>query len=316
MIIPPATTHVKSFSPTLTDFLAAISSRQPAVIPLSAKQEPIRLVFKEPEPEAKLMAEIVGEREVGEAIDATTDHAWLVVLGHFAQALGVVQGLSGVPLAQRQGPDEVAPQTRLIEFLVGILGGIDSLQELNRGPQPMTTDPSVAEAWGQALFRHYSQVSRTPEAAHAQTLAGVVEVLGIVSGPYIQAAVMTTIKQRGQLTLDVDLAGRPVSPTSTDYPEADFGWLDDAVSKGYQAAITALVCERWGRLPLSLQRYPGRTLSAECLQTAVSEVEAVSQVRPRRRVELVQGRRQELVVQMDRPHRRGFQYRDQSDLAD
>ncbi len=299
MIIPPATTNVKPFSLTLADFLTAISSRQPSVMPMAAKEKAIRLVFKEPDPEARLIAEWVGEREVGEAIDATTDHAWLVVLGHFAQALGVVSGLVKVPLAQRQGPNEVVPQTKLIEFLVGILGGIEYLQELNQGSQPIATDPTVAEAWGQALFRHYSQVSRSLEAADEQTLVGVVEVLRTVSAPFIQAAVMETIKQRGQLTLDVDLTGREVSPTSTDYPEADFGWMDDEVSKGYQVAVTSLVCERWGRLLLTLQRYPGRTLSAECLQTAVSEVEAVLQVRPRRRVELVQGRRQELIAQMD-----------------
>lgn len=299
MIIPPATTRVKRFSPTLADFLTAISSRQPSVMPLSAKKEAIHLVFKAPEPEAKLMAEVVGEREVGEAIDATTDHAWLVVLGHFAQALGVVSELVKVPLAQRQGPDEVAPQTKLIEFLVGILGGIEYLQELNQGSQPIASDPMVAEAWGQTLFRHYSQVSRSLEAADEQTLAGVIEVLRAVSAPFIQAAVMETIKQHGQLTLDVDLTGREVSPTSTDYPEADFGWMDDEVSKGYQAAVTSLVCERWGRLLLTLQRYPGRTLSAECLQSAVKEVEEVLQMRPWRRVELVQGRRQELVAQMN-----------------
>lgn len=299
MIIPPATTSVKRFSPTWEESLAEMRFRQPSIIPLTAKTDTIRLVFKEPEPEASVIASLVGEREVGEAIDATTDHAWLVVLGHFAQALGVVRGLNGVPLAQRQGPNEVAPQTKLIEFLVGILGGIEHLQELNQGAQPIATDPTVAEAWGQALFRHYSQVSRTLEAADEQTLAGVVEVLRTVSAPFMQAAVMETIKQRGQLTLDVDLTGRAVSPTSTDYPEADFGWMDDEVSKGYQAAVTSLVCERWGRLLLTLQRYPGRTLSAECLQAAVKEVEEVLQMRPRRRVELVQGRRQELVAQMN-----------------
>lgn len=306
MIIPPATIRVKSYSPTprlqrptLAEFLAAITFRQPSLIPLSAKKEPLRLVFKKPEPEAKLMAEIVGDRAVGEAIDATTDHAWLVVLGHFAQALGVVRELLKVPVAQRQSPDKVVPQTKLIEFLVGILGGIESLQELNQGAQPIASDPTVAEAWGQRLFRHYSQVSRSLEAADEQTLAGVIEVLRTVSAPFIQAAVMETIKQRGQLTLDVDLTGREVSPTSTDYPEADFGWMDDEVSKGYQAAITSLVCERWGRLLLTLQRYPGRTLSAECLQAAVTEVEEVLQVRPRRRVELVQERRQELVAQLN-----------------
>lgn len=302
MIIPPATIKVKPFSFTLAEFLTTISSQRPSVIPQSAKQEPIRLVFKEPEPEAKLMAEVVGDREVREAIDATTDHAWLVVLGHFAQALGVVSELLKVPLAQRQGPDEVVPQTKLLEFLVGILGGIESLQELNQGAQPIASDPTVAAAWGQTLFRHYSQVSRSLEAADDKTLAGVIEVLRTVSAPYLQAAVMETLKQPGQLTLDVDLTGREVSPTSTDYPEADFGWMDDEVSKGYQAAVTSLVCERWGRLLLTLQRYPGRTLSAECLQAAVTQVEEVLQVRPRRRVELVQGRRQELVAQMNQLH--------------
>jgi hypothetical protein len=297
----------------LEEFLAERAARQPSILPLTAKAGAFRLVFKEPEPEAKVIASLVAEREVGEAIDATTDHAWLVVLGHFAEAMGVIKGLSGVPLAQRQGPNEVGPQIKLIEFLVGILGGIEYLQELNQGAQPIATDPTVAEAWGQALFRHYSQVSRTLEAADEQTWAGVVEVLRTVSAPYIQVAVMETLKQRGQLTLDVDLTGRAVSPTSIDYPEADFGWMDDEVSKGYQAAVTSLVCERWGRLLLTLQRYPGRTLSAECLQAAVKEVEEVLQVRPRRRVELGQRQRQELVGQIDHLHLKGVANQAQQD---
>jgi len=68
---------------------------------------------------------------VGEAIDATTDHAWLVVLGYFAEALGLVAGLAGVPIEQRRGPD-CGPQSKLIEFLVDMLGGIEYLQDLNR----------------------------------------------------------------------------------------------------------------------------------------------------------------------------------------
>jgi len=251
-----------------------------------------------PNPEAVLMAEWVGEREVDEALDATTDHAWLVVMGHFAQALGLVAELEKVWLEQRQGANG-PPQMKLIEFLVGILGGIEYLQELNRGAQPIATDPTIAEAWGQKIFGHYSQVSRTLEAADEVTLAEVVEVLRTISEPFIQTAVMETLKKRGQLTIDVDLTGREVSPTSRDYPEADFGWMDDGVSKGYQAALTSLVCEQWGRLMLTLQRYSGRTLSAECLQAAVNEVEALVQVRPRRRVELVQGRRRAMGDHLD-----------------
>jgi hypothetical protein len=68
--------------------------------------------------------------------------------------------------------------------------------------------------------------------------------------------------------------------------------MDDEVQKGYQAAVTSLVCERWSRLLLTWQRYAGRTLSADCLQAAIQAVEQVLEVRPRRRVELVQQRRQ------------------------
>jgi hypothetical protein len=63
------------------------------------------------------------------------------------------------------------------------------------------------------------------EAADEQTLAAVIEVLRQVSQPFIQAAVLETIRKQGGLTADVDLTGREVSPTSTDYPDATFGWM-------------------------------------------------------------------------------------------
>jgi hypothetical protein len=299
MVIPPAGAELQRLELKLDKMLEA-SAQKPMIIPTEPPREvEIKWLPTEPSPEAIRIAELVGDQEVGEALDATTDHAWLVVLGHFAQALELVTGLEGVPLEQKKGPNELPPQTKLIEFLVGILGGIEQLQELNQGAQPIATDPTIVEAWGQAIFRHYSQVSRTLEAADEQTLAAVVEVLRTVSEPFIQAAVMEEIKKRGQLTFDVDLTGRKVSPTSKDYTDASFGWMDDEVSKGYQAAVTSLVCERWRRLLLTLQRYSGRTLSADCLQAAVREVEELLQVRPRRRVELVQARRQELVADLD-----------------
>jgi len=299
MIIPPAGTSMKSVSRTLEELLAETGSGRPSLIPPSAPEGEEQLVMKEVKPEASLLADLVGFREVGEEIDATTDHAWLVVLGHFAQALEVVTELSQVHLEQRQGPDGLPPQTKLIEFLVGILGGVETLQELNQGAQPIVKDRTIAQAWGQTLFRHYSQVSRTLEAADEQTLVEVVAALRRVSAPFIQQAVMESLKGQGQLTVDVDLTGREVSPTSTDYPEADFGWMDDEVKKGYQGAVTSLVCERWGRLLLSWQRYGGRTVSADCLQAAVREIEELLQVRPRRRVELVQARRRETSSQLE-----------------
>lgn len=305
MIIPPSTINRPPFGSIPNKQSADECFQKPMINLLKPPEEiEVKWLLPKPNAEARRIAVLVEEREVGEMIDARTDHAMLVVLGHFAQALALVEELEQVPLGQRQGANG-RPQMKLIEFLVGILGGIEYLQELNLGAEPVVSDPTIAKAWGQTAFGHYSQVSRTLEVADEETLVAVVDGLRTVSAPFIQAAVMETIKQSGGLTIDVDLTGRKVSPTSTDYDEAEFGWMDDGVSKGYQAAVTSLGCERWGRLMLSLQRYAGRTLSAACLQAAVREVEELLQVRPQRRVALLQARRQEMAVQLDQWQTKG-----------
>jgi hypothetical protein len=293
MMITPSGTKLQPVDTlwhiTLEEMLAETSLR---IIPVERKVDlsEFKIAFSEPRPEVRRIAQLVGDRVVGEAIDATTEHAWLVVLGYFAQALELVTRLAGVPIEQRKGAG-CGPQTKLIEFLVGILGGIEYLQDLNKSDHPIATDSTVVEAWAQEVFVHYSGVSRTLDASDEETLLAVVEVLQSVSRPFIDAAVMETIQQEEQVVIDVDLTGREVSATSTDYQDADFGWMDDEVKKGYQAAVTSLVCERWKRLMLTLQRYTGRTNSAECLQAAVQAVEQLLRIRPRRRVELVRERR-------------------------
>lgn len=112
-----------------------------------------------------------------------TDHALLALLGHFAQHLGLITLLEAVPIDQKQV--EHTPQSKLIEFLVGILAGIDFLQDLNKGPAPLAHDLTLAQAWGQAAFAHYSGVSRTLAAADDVTLRAVQTVLAQVSRPFI-----------------------------------------------------------------------------------------------------------------------------------
>lgn len=299
MIIPSGTRVRPANTPwdtALEETLAEMPLRITPVVPRNGDYR-LNMTPSKPSAEAQRMAQLIGERVVGEEIDATTDHAWLIVLGYVAQALGLVTGLERVPIKQRKG-SECGPQAKLIEFLVGILGGIEYLQDFNKSDNPIAKDATVVQAWNQAKFVHYSGVSRTLDAAEEETLSAVMEVLQALSRPFIDAAVLETIRQEGQLVIDVDLTGRKVSPTSSDYLEASFGWMDDGISKGYQAAVTSLVCERWKRLMLTLQRYTGRTSSAECLQAAVQAVEQLLGIRPRRRVELIQERRRKLLAQI------------------
>jgi hypothetical protein len=230
------------------------------------------------------------------ALDLTTDHAGLVVLGKYAQQLGLIERLQTVPLAQQTRTH--TPQAKLIQFFVGILAGLDYLQDFNLAPQPLVTDPAVRASWQQAAFAHYSGVSRTLAAADAATVTAVQTVLEEVSRPFIEREVLALVRAGRPLMIDVDLAGRPVSPTSTTYPDADFGWMDDAVAKGYQAAITTLSGGPGGRLVLSSQRYPGRTKSAECLRAAVRQMEQALGVHPHRRPDLVRQRLAALAPQL------------------
>jgi hypothetical protein len=304
MVIPSQTKQQAggTLTDTLDNILEKVLNDTPTrVIPVVPQGDVYSFTVKpsQPSPEARRISELIGEQIVGDEIDAATDHAWLVVLGYFAQALGLVAGLEAVPLNQRKGP-KCRPQTKLIEFLVGVLGGIEYLQDLNLSDDPIAKDPTVAEAWAQEVLVHYSSVSRTLDATDEETLMAVVRVLQTISRPFIDAAVVETLRKKERLVVDVDLTGRKVSSTSTDYDDATFGWMEDGISKGYQAAVTSLVCERWTRLMLTLQRYTGRTQSAECLQAAVQAVEELLGVRPRRRVELLQSRRYELRTQIEK----------------
>ena len=230
------------------------------------------------------------------ALDLTTDHAGLVVLGKFAQHLGLIERLQTVSIAQRTRTH--TPQDKLIQFFVGILGGLDYLQDFNLAPHPLVTDHAVSAAWQQAAFAHYSGVSRTLAAADEATLAAVQTILQEVSRPFLEREVLALVRTGRPLVVDVDLTGRTVSPTSTTYPDADFGWMDDAVAKGYQAALTTLSGGPCGRLVLSSQRYPGRTTSAECLRAAVHQMEQVLGLHPHRRPDLVRQRLAALAPQL------------------
>ena len=163
--------------------------------------------------------------------------------------------LEAVPIPQKTRDHR--PQTKLIQFLIGILAGLDYLQDFNAGACPLGADVAVMASWGQAAFAHYSGISRTLAAADATTLQAVIAALPQVSQPFLARDVVQILRSGQPLVVDIDLTGRPVSPTSTDYPDAAFGWMDAAVAKGYQAAISSLSGGPQGRVLLNSQRYGG-----------------------------------------------------------
>lgn len=216
---------------------------------------------------------------------ARTAHAMLVPWGIFARRIGLVQALEQVPVSQRTRVH--TPQSKLVEFLVAHLGGCAHLQDISHGAHPLDQDQAVAEAWGQPAWADYSGVSRTLQACDQQTVDAVRAATAQASRPFIDQEVLLALRKTGVLLYDGDLTGRPVSSTSTTYEGAAFGWMDNAVCLGYQAALVSLDSPTYGRLWLSVRPHPGDTVSCHQIGAMVRAAEAATGVRPLRRTELL-----------------------------
>ena len=89
----------------------------------------------------------------------TTQHAFLVAWGWFAEHLGLIQHLQAVSLKQKHYHHR--PQTKVLEFLVAILAGLQHLQDISLAAHPLDKDQAVAHAWAQPAWADYCQRRRT-----------------------------------------------------------------------------------------------------------------------------------------------------------
>jgi len=214
-----------------------------------------------------------------------TQHAFLVAWGEFARENGLIQRLEAVKLRQKNYHHR--PQTKVLEFLVAVIGGTKQLQDISLAAHPLDKDQAVAEAWGQAGWADYSGVSRTLSSLSWEEAQAIAAELDAFSQPFLEAELELLRKQKKRLTMDGDLTGIPVSNTSTTYPNAAFGHMDDEIQLGYQAGVVSLESETYGRLWLSGAHHPGDTVSSTQAESLVLAAETRIGLRPRRRTELL-----------------------------
>ena len=217
-----------------------------------------------------------------------TQHAFLVAWGWFAEQIGLIQALQAVPLSQKRYSH--TPQTKVVEFLVAILAGLEHLQDISLAAHPLDMDQAVAEAWGQPGWADYSGVSRTLSSLSWSEVTALVQVLERADQPLIQAELAQLGAAQQRLQYDGDLTGLPVSSSSRSYPNAAFGHMADEIQLGYQAAVVSLVSPTYRRLWLSAAHHPGDTVSCSQAEALVLAAEARTGLRPRRRTELLRQR--------------------------
>ena len=188
-----------------------------------------------------------------------TEHALLVLLGQYAQHLGLIQA-HGCATA----PEDLHPPSADQDS--GVLGG-----DLGRSAALGRHQPGWPTIGSGSNGRHRLAASRLgrlqrcrahPPDAHPGRSRGD------SPGAATRSAGRSSIEQvtqalaaQGRLIYDGDLTGRPVSSTSTTYPDAAFGHMDDAVRLGYQAAVVSIGSPTYGRHWLAVKPHPGNLVS-------------------------------------------------------
>ena len=231
-----------------------------------------------------------------------TQHAMLVTWGLFAQEMGLIDVFEQVSIKQKTRVH--TPQRKVIEFFVAILGGLPHLQDISRSAHPLDQDLAVAMAWKQTGWADYSGVSRTLQRLSPKEEAGIEQALDEWMAPIIGQEVTLALQQQGCVVYDGDLTARPVSNSSGTYPDVAYGYMGDGVQLGYQAAMVSFHSPTYGRLWLNSRQHPGDTVSVPQLQDMVRMAEQKTGVRPRRRVELVAKRLDELEASWQEAERR------------
>lgn len=217
-----------------------------------------------------------------------TQHAFLVAWGQFAQEKGLIARVEAVKLGQKNYYHR--PQTKILEFLVANLGGLKHLRDISLSAHPLDKDQVVAEAWGQPAWADYSGVSRTLSRLSWTEARAIVTALDEFSQPFLDTELTILREHQQRLTLDGDLTGIPVSNTSTSYPNAAFGHMDNEIQLGYQAGVVSLLTETYSRQRLSGMHHPGDTVSSTQAEALVLAAETRIGLRPLRRIELLEKR--------------------------
>ena len=214
-----------------------------------------------------------------------THHAMLVAWGQFAQCVDLIEQIEGVGLHQKAVGH--TPNRKVLEFFVAILGGLAYLKDISLSAHPLDQDQAVAQAWGQASWADHSGVSRSLSALTMDEAQQIADVLIQVSQPFVDQEVMLAARDQGKIVYDGDLTGRPVSNSSTTYPNAAYGHMSDTVRLGYQAAMVSFHSPTYGRQWLSVVPHPGNRVACTEAETMVRAAEARTGVRPRRRLDLL-----------------------------
>lgn len=199
-----------------------------------------------------------------------TQYAALAALLVHYQQIEMLQPLENVQI--RSKVRDFCPFDKVVQLLVSILAGCDTLSEVNTR---LGSETKLAQVWGWPRFADQSNLSRSLDQLTLKQL----EQLRATTTQIWHAHSQTVHHDwRGYLWLDYDLSGLPC------------GKQAEASQKGYFSEETSVTGRQLARVSAVLYRetiwsdvFPGNFHTVHCLQPAVQAAENALELAPERR---------------------------------
>lgn len=177
----------------------------------------------------------------------------------------------GVHIAQKTVKD--SPEDKLIDILVTLLSGAQSLVQMNT---LLRADPALQRSIGRTRCSEQSVAQQTLDAATAQNVQQMQQVLTSLFQEHSQAA--SHAFRSGWLLLDVDLTGMPCGKKAENSTKGYFS--QPRVRRGRQQG--RVFASQYGEIVVD-ELYPGNTILLNALPGLLEQAEQVLALTPWKR---------------------------------
>lgn len=185
----------------------------------------------------------------------------LCALGYYLTKEGILEPLSGVQIAQKTVKH--SPTQKLLDALVGILGGCSALYEINCRLRP---DLPLQRAFGRERVADQSTISKTLNAFTERSVHQLREAIESIQCSH--SALFSHDFEQEMLLLEVDLTGLRASKQAEGSTKGYFSGERNTTGR----QLVRVSAPRYGEVIFE-KLYPGNTNSCEVLKESLSEVE-------------------------------------------
>lgn len=186
-----------------------------------------------------------------------TSHASLTALLAYYQHNHLFQPLESIQIPMRKR--DFAPHEKIIQVLLSILGGCQTLSEFN---SRLKHEAVLAQVLGMSHLSDQSSLSRTLDAL---TLKNIDEFRSSTQQIWRPLSQVTARDWRSYLWLDFDLSGLPCGPLAESSQKGYFAGKKTSVAGSWPVSAPSLREKRSGQVSIQVIPTPSSASNRPCL---------------------------------------------------